>query len=113
MHTTVQRSTPDYFMGTVIFMYGYKFLTVDSVNKVLFIIFFDAEEKKEIISMLYDFYTAEGKWDASVKQDCMISLSSILSIFKKRPKEALLSAMPDNPNILFRLEYKNNQDQAC
>ena len=48
---------------------GYRFLTVDSVNKVLFAVLFDADDKEaNIISMLHNFYTTEMKWEALVIQ---------------------------------------------
>ncbi|HQS65566.1 MAG TPA: class I SAM-dependent methyltransferase [Sulfuricurvum sp.] len=48
---------------------GYSFLTVDSVDKVLFAVLFDMDDEEEaIVSMLRDFYTAEGKWEALVVQ---------------------------------------------
>ena len=51
-------------------IYGrYRFLTVDSIDKVLFAVLFEAnDEKKAIVSMLRDFYTATGKWEALVIQ---------------------------------------------
>ena len=48
---------------------GYNFLTVDSVDKVLFAVLFEADvEEDMIVSMLRDFYTSEGKWEALVIQ---------------------------------------------
>lgn len=48
---------------------GYSFLTVDSVDKVLFAVLFDMDDEEEaIVSMLHDFYTSEGKWEALVVQ---------------------------------------------
>ncbi len=48
---------------------GYQFLTVDSVDKVLFAVLFEADEEEEaIVSMLRDLYTHEGKWEALVVQ---------------------------------------------
>lgn len=47
----------------------YHFLTVDSVDKVLFAVLFDMDDEEEaIVSMLRDFYTTEGKWEALVVQ---------------------------------------------
>jgi 23S rRNA (cytosine1962-C5)-methyltransferase len=50
--------------------YGaYRFLTVDSVDKVLFAVLFEADDEEEaLISMLRNFYTGEGKWEALVVQ---------------------------------------------
>lgn len=48
---------------------GYHFLTVDSVDKVLFAVFFEMNDEEEaIVSTLRDFYTSEGKWEALVVQ---------------------------------------------
>jgi len=48
---------------------GYNFLTIDSVDNVLFAILFDADDEEEaIVSMLHDFYTLEGRWEALVVQ---------------------------------------------
>lgn len=48
---------------------GYKFLTVDSIEKVLFAVFFEADEDEEaIITTLKTFYENEKKWDALVVQ---------------------------------------------
>jgi 23S rRNA (cytosine1962-C5)-methyltransferase len=48
---------------------GYRFLTIDSVDKVLFAVLFDADEEEDaIVSMLRDFFFAEGKWEALVVQ---------------------------------------------
>ena len=50
--------------------YGaYRFLTVDSVDKVLFAVLFEGcEEEESLVSMLRDFYAREGKWEALVIQ---------------------------------------------
>jgi 23S rRNA (cytosine1962-C5)-methyltransferase len=48
---------------------GYNFLTVDSADKVLFAVLFEANTEEEaIITMLRDFYIAEGKWEILVVQ---------------------------------------------
>lgn len=48
---------------------GYQFLTVDSVDKVLFIVLFDEDEDEEpIVAMLGDFYSREQKWDVMIVQ---------------------------------------------
>jgi len=48
---------------------GYRFLTVDSVDKVLFAVLFEPSDNEEaLISMLNDFYVSEGKWKALVLQ---------------------------------------------
>lgn len=48
---------------------GYRFLTVDSVNKVLFTVLFEpSDEEEALVSMLRDFFCAEKKWEALVVQ---------------------------------------------
>ncbi|MDP2077167.1 MAG: class I SAM-dependent methyltransferase [Sulfuricurvum sp.] len=48
---------------------GYHFLTVDSIDMVLFAVFFEScNEEDAIVSILRDFYTAEKKWEALVVQ---------------------------------------------
>lgn len=48
---------------------GYRFLTVDSVDKVLFAVLFEpSDEEEALISILRDFFCAEGKWEALVVQ---------------------------------------------
>jgi len=48
---------------------GYNFLTVDSVDNVLFAILFEEDkEEKAIVEMLNRFYTLQGKWEAFVVQ---------------------------------------------
>jgi 23S rRNA (cytosine1962-C5)-methyltransferase len=47
----------------------YRFLTVDSVDKVLFGVLFDEDvEEEAIVSMLRDFYSSMGTWEALVVQ---------------------------------------------
>lgn len=48
---------------------GYRFLSVDSVDRVLFAVLFDADDEEEaIVEMLRTFYQKEGKWEALVVQ---------------------------------------------
>lgn len=48
---------------------GYRFLSVDSVDRVLFAVLFDADDEEEaIVGMLRTFYQKEGKWEAFVLQ---------------------------------------------
>lgn len=48
---------------------GYRFLSVDSVNKVLFAVLFDADDEEDaIVGMLRSLYHKEGKWEALVVQ---------------------------------------------
>lgn len=48
---------------------GYHFLTLDSIDRVLFAVLFEPNEEEEaIITMLKTFYTDERKWEALVVQ---------------------------------------------
>ena len=48
---------------------AYKFLTVDSIDKVLFAVFFEADDEEEaIVTMLKTFYENEKKWEALIVQ---------------------------------------------
>lgn len=48
---------------------GYNFLTVDSVDKVLFAVLYEADIQEDtIVTVLRDFYSAEGQWEALVVQ---------------------------------------------
>ncbi|MCL4432823.1 MAG: class I SAM-dependent methyltransferase [Epsilonproteobacteria bacterium] len=67
--TTVTHEYTRLFHGRGNCYEEYTFLTVDSVDKVLFAVFFEScEEEDPIVSMLRDFYTAEKKWEALVVQ---------------------------------------------
>ena len=67
--TTVTEEYTRLFHGRGNAYEGYHFLTVDSVEKVLFAVLFEADDEEEsIVSMLRDFYTAEAKWEVLVVQ---------------------------------------------
>jgi 23S rRNA (cytosine1962-C5)-methyltransferase len=72
LHTNTTTVTQDYtrlFHGRGNTYGAYRFLTVDSVDKVLFAVLFDPDAQEEaIISMLCDFYTTMGTWAALVIQ---------------------------------------------
>ena len=68
---------------------GYRFLTVDSVDKVLFAVLFDAnEEEEEIISLLQKFYTTEVKWEAFVLQQRYLPSSPSTVVAGELPSES-------------------------
>lgn len=69
--------------------YGaYRFLTVDSVDKVLFAVLFDADDDEEmIVSMLRDFFCAEGKWEALVLQQRYLPTAPSSVIAGELPSE--------------------------
>ncbi|MCI4406792.1 MAG: class I SAM-dependent methyltransferase [Sulfuricurvum sp.] len=67
--TTVTEEYTRLFHGRGNTYGAYRFLTVDSVDKVLFAVLFEgSEEEESIVSMLRDFYVREGRWEALVIQ---------------------------------------------
>lgn len=67
---------------------GYRFLTVDSIDKVLFAILFDSDdEENSIIAMLRDFYADTGKWEALVVQQRYLPTSPSTIIEGELPQE--------------------------
>lgn len=67
--TTVTAEYTRLFHGRGNAYEGYHFLTIDSVDKVLFAVFFEMNDEEEaIVSTLRDFYTSEGKWESLVVQ---------------------------------------------
>jgi len=70
--TNAQHKTEEYarlFHGRGDYYGAYKFLTVDSADKVLYAAFFAPDdEEAEIIAMLIKFYDTQGKWQALVIQ---------------------------------------------
>jgi 23S rRNA (cytosine1962-C5)-methyltransferase len=84
---------------------GYRFLTVDSVDKVLFAVLFEADEEEEtIVSMLHDFYTKTGKWEALVVQQRYLPSSPSTIILGELPQETYA--------IENRLKYHVNFQSA-
>jgi 23S rRNA (cytosine1962-C5)-methyltransferase len=68
---------------------GCRFLTVDSVDKVLFAVLFDANEEEEaIVTMLRNFYTTEGKWEALVIQQRYLPSSPSTVVAGELPSES-------------------------
>jgi len=69
---------------------GYRFLTVDSVDQVLFAVLFDEDEKEDaIVSMLRDCYTREGKWEALVVQQRYLPKAPSTVILGKLQEQCL------------------------
>lgn len=69
--------------------YGdYRFLSVDGVDKVLFAVLFELDEREEsIVSLLRDFYAHEGKWEALILQRRYLQGSPSEIIIGELPKE--------------------------
>ena len=86
---------------------GYRFLTVDSVGKVLFAVLFDADDREEsIVSMLRDFYTRTGEWEALVLQR---------RYFQASPSEMIEGNLPTlsyalENNLKYHINFLNAQN---
>ncbi len=95
------------FHGRGHFYGAYKFLTVDSADKVLYAAFFAPDEEEEaIIEMLRAFYSAEGKWEALVVQRRYL---------KGAPNDVVAGELPDETyafenGLKYRLNFHNNQN---
>lgn len=89
--TNAQPCTEEYtrlFHGRGNAYEGYQFLTVDSVDKVLFAVFFEADDEEDaIVAMLQNFYAAEAKWDALVVQQRYHSRSPSAVVAGTLPQE--------------------------
>lgn len=72
LKTASQSLTPEYtrlFHGRGNTYGAYRFLSVDSIDKVLFVVVFDAHaEEDAIVSMLHTFYAEEKRWEALIIQ---------------------------------------------
>jgi len=86
---------------------GYRFLTIDSADKVLFAVLFEADDEEEaIISLLHDFYSAEGKWEALVVQHRYLPSS---------PSSVIAGALPYETfaienGLKYRINFQNAQN---
>ncbi len=86
---------------------GYRFLTVDSVDKVLFAVLFDEDEEEEaIVSMLRDFYTTQEQWDALVVQQRYLPTAPATVITSELPQE---SYAIEN-TLKYRVNFKSAQN---
>ena len=66
----------------------YRFLTVDSVDKVLFAVLFDADDDEEaIVTMLKSFYKIKANWEALVIQQRYLPQAPSTVIAGELPKE--------------------------
>lgn len=110
LHTNAATVTEEYnrlFHGRGNTYGGYRFLTVDSVDKVLFAVLFDADDQEEaIISMLRDFFFAEGKWEALVVQQRYMPSSASTVIEGELPEHCFAIE-----NILkYHINFLNAQN---
>ena len=108
--TNAQEKSREYtrlFHGRGHFYGAYKFLTVDSVDQVLYAAFFAPDEEEEaLIAMLQRFYEEEAKWQALIIQRRYL---------KGAPSEVVEGAVPDETcafenGLKYRLNFLGNQN---
>ncbi len=86
---------------------GYRFLTVDSVDKVLFAVLFEpSNEEEALVSILRDLYAVEGKWDALVLQQRYLPDS---------PSNVIAGVLPNETyaienGLKYRINFLNAQN---
>ncbi|WP_041667083.1 class I SAM-dependent methyltransferase [Sulfuricurvum kujiense] len=86
---------------------GYRFLTVDSVDKVLFAVLFEpCDEEDAIVSILRDFFCAEGKWEALVVQQRYLPSSPSSVIEGEFPNETYAI----ENGLKYRINFLNAQN---
>lgn len=90
--TNVHNKTEEYirlFHGRGNAYEEYRFLTIDSVDKVLFAVLFDADKEEEaIVALLQKFYTTEAKWEALVIQQRYLPSSPSTVVAGELPTES-------------------------
>jgi len=108
--TNAQNKTEEYtrlFHGRGHFYGTYKFLTVDSADKVLYAAFFAPDDEEEaIIGMLKHFYDTEGKWQALVIQRRYL---------KGAPSDVVAGELPEETfafenGLRYKLNFHTNQN---
>jgi len=86
---------------------GYRSLTVDSVDKVLFAVLFEpSDEEEALISILRDFFCAEEKWEALVVQQRYLPAS---------PSNVIAGTLPNETyaieeGLKFHINFLNAQN---
>lgn len=104
--TNSQNKTEEYlrlFHGRGNAYKGYNFLTIDSIDKVLFVVFFASDPEEEaIVALLKRFYTSQEKWDALVLQQRYLPLSPSRVLAGELPQEnfAIESGLKYHINFL-------------
>ncbi|WP_345974333.1 class I SAM-dependent methyltransferase [Sulfurimonas sp. HSL3-7] len=108
--TNAKNKTEEYtrlFHGRGHYYGDYKFLTVDSADKVLYAAFFAPDdEERAIVSMLQDFYGTDKKWQAMVIQRRYL---------KGAPSEVVAGELPEETfafenGLKYRLNFHSNQN---
>jgi len=86
---------------------GYRFLTVDSVDKVLFAVLFEpSDEEEALVSMLRDLYAGEGKWKALVLQQRYLPASPSSVVAGELPNETYAI----ENGLKYRINFLNVQN---
>lgn len=86
---------------------GYRFLTVDSVDRVLFAVLFDADTQEDaIVSRLRDFYTTAAKWDALVIQQRYLPYAPSTVIEGALPQECYAI----ENDLKYHINFQNSQN---
>lgn len=110
LSSSTQNNQEEYsrlFHGRGHFYDAYKFLTIDSVDQVLYAAFFAPDKEEEaIITMLQDFYQDEGKWQAVVVQR---------RYHKGAPSEVLAGELPQETyafenGLKYKVNFNANQN---
>jgi 23S rRNA (cytosine1962-C5)-methyltransferase len=85
---------------------AYRFLTVDSVDKVLFAVLFESNEEEEIVSMLCDFYRDMGRWEALVVQQRYLISAPSAVVAGELPQECFAI----ENTLKYRINFLNAQN---
>lgn len=110
LKTTSLSLTPEYtrlFHGRGNTYGNYRFLTVDSVDKVLFAVLFEANEEEEaIVSRLRDFYHDIGTWEALVVQQRYLPSAPSIIIEGELPSETYAI----ENDLKYHVNFQNAQN---
>lgn len=110
LQTVSESLTPQYtrlFHGRGNTYGAYRFLTVDSVDKVLFAVVFDANaEEDAIVSMLHALYTEEKRWEALIIQQRYLPAA---------PSSVIAGRLPDKTfaienGLKYHVNFQNAQN---
>ena len=108
--TNSQDKTQEYtrlFHGRGHFYDVYNFLTIDSVDQVLYVAFFTQDEVEEtLITMLQDFYKTEEKWQALVVQRRYLKGAPIKVVLGELPEETFAF----ENGLKYKLNFNANQN---
>ena len=105
-----QNKTEEYirlFHGRGHFYDAYKFLTIDSVDQVLYAAFFAPDDEEDaLVTMLQDFYKTENRWQALVIQR---------RYHKGAPSEVVEGKLPEESfafenGLKYKLNFQTNQN---